>query len=235
MNPFGQAGSVGPRVKAGLIPDDHVLGRRITGGDLLEKIPAEVQTHRGHEAKLGVTLQHFQSSINIFPFVALRLRDHHALAAQCPATPTLGMQIKAAFIRHPDLHGFSFGQGQLCEPLFQFGAEGGAGRRVLQNVRRTRNPQRAVGFSQPPINRLGRPLNPVGFLEPGRYLSRGPPPPGLFKPATSSCCTLAAPIGLVEPGGVSRRNSSVMPPSRNLFNQSPKVLGEQPTICARSR
>jgi len=59
----------------------------------------------------------------------------------------------------------------LVEPLFQFGAKRGAGRRVLQNVSRARNPQRAVGFSQPPINGLGGAVNPVCFLEPGRHLA----------------------------------------------------------------
>src|SRR5208282_3146372 len=57
----------------------------------------------------------------------------------------------------------------------------------------------------------------------------------LFNPAFNSACTLGSPIGLVEPGGVSRRSNSVSPPAKNLFSQRAKVLGEQPTICAMSR
>jgi hypothetical protein len=175
MNPFGQAGIARARVKARLILNDHVLGGRIAGGDLPEKVPAEIQIHRGHEPELGIAFQDFQRSVDILPFIPRLLRNHHPLAAQGPAPPALRMQPKAAFIRHPDLHRFILGQGQLLKPLFQFGAEGGGGRRVLQNVSRARNPQRAVGFSQPPIHGLGRPFDPVRFLEPGGHLSGGAP------------------------------------------------------------
>ena len=51
------------------------------------------------------------------------MRDHHALARQRPATPTLSVQPKPGLIGHPDLHWFSFWQSQLFEPLFQFGAK----------------------------------------------------------------------------------------------------------------
>lgn len=50
----------------------------------------------------------------------------------------------------------------------------------------------------------------------------------------SSACNTAAPRGLGEPGGVSRRKSSAIPPDRNLFNQRENVLGEQPTIWPMS-
>jgi len=43
MNPRGQAGIVGARVKACLILNDHMLGGGIAGGNLLEKAPAELQ------------------------------------------------------------------------------------------------------------------------------------------------------------------------------------------------
>jgi hypothetical protein len=89
------------------------------------------------------------------------------------------METKAAFIRHPNLHRLILGQGQLFKPWFQFGAKGGGRGRVLQDVSRARNPQRAAGFSQPPINRFGRPFNPVRFLEPGRHLPRRAPATGL--------------------------------------------------------
>ena len=131
VNPLGQTRVLRPRMEARLIPDHHMLGLQIAGRDLLQEIPAEVQIHRGHEAKLGLALQDLQRPIDILPFIALLLRDHHALTTQSPATSALGMQAKTAFIGHPDLHRFILWQCQLFEPLFQFGAKGSGGRRVL--------------------------------------------------------------------------------------------------------
>ncbi len=51
------------------------------------------------------------------------------------------------------------------QALFQPGAEGRRGFRVLFDVAGTRNPERAAHFSQPVIKRLGR---PDLFLEPRR-------------------------------------------------------------------
>lgn len=101
MNPCGQVAVLRPRVETGLIPDHHVLRARIAGGNLPEKVPTELQTTRGHEPELGVPFQHLQGPINIFPFIALLLRDHHPLPAQGPTTPALGMQGQAALTERP--------------------------------------------------------------------------------------------------------------------------------------
>ena len=59
MNPRGQVGITYAGVKACLILNDHMLGGGIAGGNLLEKVPAELQIYRGHETKLGAACPHF--------------------------------------------------------------------------------------------------------------------------------------------------------------------------------
>ena len=73
MNPFGQMQVLRSRVEPGLIPNHHMLGNRIAGGNLPQKTPAEVQTDRGHKPELSLPRQHFQGPIYIFPFIALLL------------------------------------------------------------------------------------------------------------------------------------------------------------------
>jgi len=60
VDPRRQVRILRPRVKPGLIPDDHMFGRRITVGELLQGAPAEPQTDRRHEAQLRPALDHLR-------------------------------------------------------------------------------------------------------------------------------------------------------------------------------
>ncbi len=97
-------------MKAGLIPDDDMFRLRITVRELLEKPATQLQTDRREEPELGQPFHHLHRAINIFPLVALFLRQHHPLAAQDPAAAAVRVQPKPGLIRHPNLHRPIFGQ-----------------------------------------------------------------------------------------------------------------------------
>ena len=158
MNPFGQRRCFRLRMKPCLIPDDHMFGLRIVHRNPLEKTATEIQADRREKPELARPFDHLHCGINIFPLAALFLSQHHPLPAQGPAAAAGRMQPKPGLIGHPNLYRPILGQIQFFKVFLQPVAEGGDGGRVLFDVAGTRNPERAPHFSQPVIERLGRPL-----------------------------------------------------------------------------
>ena len=157
-------------MKTRLIPDDHRLHRRIAVGDLLQKPTAQRQADRRQELERRPPLHHLDRALHLFPLVALRPGQHHALAPQGPAAPALRGQPKPGLIGHPDLPRAILGPIKLGEALLQFGAKRGRRGRVLLDVAGTR--ERAAHFSQPVRERLGRPLEAVLLLAPAGHRAR---------------------------------------------------------------
>ena len=103
MDARRQPGGSRPGVKTGLIPDHHLFGLRVAIGYLCQEAVAQLQAARGQEPELRPALKDFQRAIDVFPFIALLLRDHHPLSPQRPAAAALRVQPKTTLIGHPNL------------------------------------------------------------------------------------------------------------------------------------